>query len=783
MLFSDTAISLEPVPPWSAPTLGPTAMVGVALVLAGLTLWTYLGVKQATWRRVLVVLLLRLIALALVFGMMLRPSLAVTQLDGVETSKLLVIFDNSASMNVVDMDGKPSRWEQVNQLWASHEVQRRLLQLAAEQKIEVVKYVAAVDLAADNPQALADGRRSDLGAWLHELWQKHGHEKQVRGIVLFTDGADNGTRFSAQDKARQWRGAASIQAFGAGDPSNVKFKKDLGLTDLKARPVPVSVQGELVVEAVVQAPGFGKVKVDIGVWLENVSDKKTQLFKEIKDFEINQEKDQHVIVKGIAPEEQGEYKLTMKIMPHPDEANKDNNEISTYVQVIKSKINVLWVDRFRVWEPTLAIRTLAAEPRFAIRFVTLPAKGIDDPHKFYEFAQRHYDVIVIGDVSAQDFSLANPKIFGTIKEMVAKKNTGLLMLGGPETFCKGGWRKHDEFMSLLPVTFDLPPENAEFSNAEVRLAVTPDGLDLPFLRLEPSPKKNEEMWDGKFEPLPGIAPVGTLARDATPLLLGRKKELVMAATRTGTAGRVVVFASDSTHSAWRDNTEAVRGYNRFWKNLIFWLAKEEDNANQLWISLDKRRISTDGADMLGFTFGLKRKGGFELPKATFTAKVVHEKREYAVRHVAERQHQRGSFQGAKEPGEYRLVIKGAAKDGDHDVQAEAVARFLIVSEDIEMLRPAADHEPLRKIVAASDGRFHLAQAQPLLHYLDELRTQVNREARHKTVNWPDWRRLPASESARDQLPALWNSFSLASLLIFVGLLSGEWALRRWWGLV
>ncbi len=764
--------------PWSLPTVGPAGLLGVALLLAGLTVWTYLGVKKATRSRLLAVLLLRMAALATVFGLMLRPSFALMQFEGVETSKLLVIFDGSISMNAADVDGQPTRWEQVNRLWSGSEVQHRLRQLAVEQKIEVVKYVAAEELRADEPGLAASGRRTDIGGWLHQLWQKHAHEKHLRGIAIFSDGADNGTRFSAQDKARAWRGVVPIHAFGVGDPANARFRKDIGLTDLKVKTSPVSVQAEMEIAAVVQAPGFEKTKVDVGVWFESISDKRSVLFKEIKDFEIRQVKDQNVLVKGIAPEEPGEYKVTLKITPHPNEVNKENNEISTYVHVIKSKINVLWVDRFRVWEPTHAIRTLATEPRFAVRHVTLPAKGGVDPLAFYEFDQRHYDVIVIGDVSAKEFSWGSPKVFGTIMEMVEKKKTGLLMLGGTQTFCKGGWREaYPGFPNLLPVTLDVAAEQAEFTTAGVWVTPTKDGADLPFLQL------GEKVWNDKFDALDGIAPVGALAKDATALLLGRKKELVMAATRAGGAGRVVVFAGDSTHTAWRDNPDAVRGYNHFWKNLVFWLARQEDNANQLWINLDKRRVTTDAADALGFTFGLRGKGGAELPNASFTATVFREKQEFPVRVVSVGDRRHGSFQGAKEPGEYQLVIKGTAKDGGIEVKTEATARFLVAVDDDEMLRPTADHESLSKIAALSEGRFHLAQEQALLHYLDELKSVVNRESRQKTVHYPDWRRTPASESARDQLPALWGSFSLASLLLFIGLLSGEWGLRRWWGLV
>ncbi|MBI2805739.1 MAG: VWA domain-containing protein [Planctomycetes bacterium] len=774
----------QPVEPWSAPAIGMPGLAAVALALALLTLWTYVGARQATWRRVGIILTLRLAALALVFSIMLRPSFAFLELEGVENTKLLVVFDRSASMNVADADGRPSRWQQINQIWDAPTVKRRLRQLAEMQKIDVVKYLGDADLHKDEPGAEASGKRTDLGAWLHELWQKHAHEKRLRAIALFSDGADNGTRFSAPEKARAWRGMTAIHAFGAGDPANTKFKKDIGLTDLKVKTSPVAVNAKMVLEAVAQAPGLGQEKVDIVVSMENVETGKALVFKELKTFKLVGEKDQHIVIPGIAPKEPGEYKVTLKVAPHPDESNLKNNEITTFVQVLKPKINVLWVDRRRVYEPTFAIRyALAPEPRFAVRLVTLPVRSEEDPVRFYQFDQRDYDVIVIGDVTAKEFSLQQPKFLATLAAKIREKKIGLLMLGGTETFCKGGWSEHTDFMSLLPVKFDAPAGKSDFMVKEIRPTPTPDGKAAPFLRFDANQERDLAVWQTTFDLLEGISPTGGLADGATALLKSTQDELVMAATRASAASRVAVFGGDSTYRAWRDNPEAIRAYNHFWKNLIYWLAKQEDNANRLWIALDRRRLNVDAAETLGFTFGLKGKTGAELPNAKFSAEIVGPKN-HAVQFAPEGQSQRGTFQTTARPGEYRLVVKATAKDSDgNNVQAESAARFMIVSEDIEMLRPAAEHGTLRRIAAESDGRFRLADEAAFVQFLDELREQVNRESRQKTVHWPDWKRLPTSESARDQLPALWSSFALVSLLLFVALICGEWSLRRWWGLV
>lgn len=749
----------------------------LAFLLVAFTIWTYVGVKNATWKRVGIVLLLRLGALGIAFCMVMRPSLAFTELEGVEPTKLLVVFDASESMNASEADGKPTRWQHATKVWTSREVQRRLDRLRREQRIEVVKYLAAEDLRPDDRDAAADGKRTDLGAWLHQLRAKHAHEKHLRGVILFSDGADNGTRFSAQEQARLWRGIAPIHAFGVGDPANPKFRKDLALTSLKVKPDPIFVKSNLTIEAIVQAPGFEKTEVDIVASIEAVGGKSTRP-PESRKLVITQEKDQPIVLKSLAPDEPGEYKVTVKITPHADEANKENNEISTFVQVIKQKINVLWVDRPRVYESTHAIRyALAPEPRFEVKYFEPPTDGKGDSLKFYEF-ERNYDVIIIGDLTARQFSLGDPKIFDKINEHVTKKKSGLLMLGGTETLGNGGWAKHAALADLLPVRL---PDKADVLANDVQPVPAKEAADLPFLKFDVHPEKNIKLWKEEFEPLKGVAPLGPLLKDSTKLLEGNG-ELVMAATRKGDGGHVVVFGADSTYLAWRNSPDAVAGYRTFWRQLVLWLAHQEDRDNRLQVQLDKRRLNANAADVLNFTFSLHGKTGV-IADATFKAEIIGPRQKHALTTARDGQQQRGTWQPPKEAGAHRLVVEAKARVDGKEVEAKAEAQFLVALDDIEMLRPIADHETLAKTAAAADGRFHLLDEPALLQYLDDLQGQVNRESRHKTTHWPDWTRVPASTHARDQLAGLWSSFALIGLLLFTALVGGEWLLRRLWGWV
>src|SRR5262249_51332944 len=99
--MTDTSLffSSRPAFPWSVYPLGLPALAVVAVLLVLLTIWTYLGHPQATRRRVLVVLALRLGALAVALLTAVRPS-AGFQEEPKVPSVLLVGIDLSRSMTV-----------------------------------------------------------------------------------------------------------------------------------------------------------------------------------------------------------------------------------------------------------------------------------------------------------------------------------------------------------------------------------------------------------------------------------------------------------------------------------------------------------------------------------------------------------------------------------------------------------------------------------------------------------------------------------------------------------
>src|SRR6185369_10942629 len=67
-------------------------------------------------------------------------------------------------------------------------------------------------------------------------------------------------------------------------------------------------------------------------------------------------------------EQTGEIKVTVKIDPIPGEFTLLNNEMSTYINVRKEGITILWIDRPRREEATGILRALNKDARFSITY-------------------------------------------------------------------------------------------------------------------------------------------------------------------------------------------------------------------------------------------------------------------------------------------------------------------------------------------------------------------------------------------------------------------------------
>ena len=775
MDWPDLTYSLNPTwPAWLPDGAALPAFLGAAAVLGVLTFWTYLGQRGASFRRIVLVLLLRLAALVVALLVALRPSVGMQVYEGLEPSKLLIVVDFSKSMTIPDDFNSTSRWDHARGLLASRPVVDALKRLSADEQIEVVYYQGAGELAEFNPQGEAIGERTDIGVWLHDLHAKHAGRDKLRGLLIFSDGADNGNRFPVLDEANKWRSVCRIYTFGHGKPQEDSDRKDLIVASIKADS-PVPAKTKLTVKGIVHALGFKDVVVKIELWSQGSHEKEPKLLGETEKHTLKEERNNEIVLVRDAPDVPDEYKLTLKVEKIEGETDVTNNEASTYVRVTKEGVSVLWVEgRKRPYEAIFALRALAADKRFRVDYVEGDARAL------IATPPRAYDVIVIGDLGVPQFSGGDARILDKLRELVEERKVGLLLLGGIDGLGKGGWGS-SPLRELLPVNLETTAQ----LDKPVRMRPTDPTINVfPFLKLDDDPDKNRKLWEN-LPKLEGMAHLGALRNPATATVLakGNDEDLLMVAGVPG--GRVIVFGGDSTWKWLHPKSDAA--YTKFWRQVVLWLANQDEQAGNLWIDIDPRtrRLSAGSPERLEFTFGLKGKVE-EIAAAQFTARAIGPKGEVinVPRSTPEKKHQRGNLAAPAMPGEYILEIEGKGKDTDGTLVTDKKAvHFLVVSENLELQRKAADHDLLRDIAAKTGGRFENAEEAALIKLLSELKGEVRKESHAKTVRWPDWERHPATDTLLDQIAGLWGSSAVIWLVLFAALLGTEWGLRRKWGMV
>jgi uncharacterized membrane protein len=421
------------------------------------------------------------------------------------------------------------------------------------------------------------------------------------------------------------------------------------------------------------------------------------------------------------------------------------------------------VDKARFPEPQLLCDALSKDPQIRVHAAWLRHSPDLDTGQadLFQFDKQHYDVIILGDVSAARLAQGAPQALAKIRELVDQKGTGLLMMGGYDTFGNSDWQGTD-IARLLPVELNVTGQ----VEGGVRLVPTDAGLRHYLLRLDDRLAENAERWK-RLPPLDGMTRLGAPKAGAVVYARSATGEPMLVGQQYGT-GRVLAFAGDTTHR-WIRNPEGLYNHNRFWKQLVRWLAKQEEAEGNAWIKLDTRRLAS--GSQVGFTVGLRGKGGVEVENAHFEVKVIGpDGTETAVPTARDKTEERGTFWKTDVPGEYRMVVKARGKDAEgQEVAGEATARFLVYQDTAEMSIRRADHDFLKKLAAAGGGQFH--RPEELKEFLQQLAAEPLPQLRPKAALWPEWRRNSLS------------GFLVGFFLLFVALLCLEWFLRRRWGLV
>ncbi|NQT38400.1 MAG: hypothetical protein HQ581_12965 [Planctomycetes bacterium] len=724
---------------------------------------------------------IRVLVILLVAVAMARPVVVYTEWIR-QPAVVFLMLDQSRSMKAPDARGGATRWDALRATLADG--REDLARLAKEVQIKVLVFdshaapVELVDGEVELPDQ-PDGDQTAIGSVLEELpLLAEGH--RVLGVILLSDGAQQARPPRATPPqtavARTRHLGFPLFPLGFGRSSGLGQAADVAVESLSVEET-VFVKSDLQVAAVLRFNGYVNRTIPVELRFETapgvmeVVDRKPVAVT--ADGQIINVEFSHTVTT------RGEHKVEVRVAEQPGELVTTNNSKSTFVNVLKGGLNVLYLEGTPRAEQKFLRRTLDSSPEIKVDYQWLDARrpGTYRGDFLEQFKPGKYDVYIIGDLDSNAF-LESKEMIGAAQasqqrwpalESLAEavdRGAGLIMLGGFHSFGPGGYYK-TPLAGVLPVRMheldrqqlDGPIREQLHHPGPLRIQPTPRGREVYGLMLAADPAEDRELWS-KLPPLEGANRFRGFSAGAEKVATTDKGIELLVAHSPGN-GRVMAFAADSTWLWWMGGFETA--HKRFWRQIVLWLAKKDQSMDsRVWVKLQGRSFGPQ--EKVAFTLGADSPDGDPILDATFEVKVLDPQGDrHDVRPVVGTEQVTGSFLKTKHPGDYTVEVSATKViEGLRQPLGKTTARFVVVEEDLELDNAAADVDTLESLAQMSGGQYYPPEMFPQL--LQELAEKV------ETLEVP-----------RDTSRELWSNWPF--FLLFVALLGVEWFLRKRWGLV
>jgi uncharacterized membrane protein len=366
-----------------------------------------------------------------------------------------------------------------------------------------------------------------------------------------------------------------------------------------------------------------------------------------------------------------------------------------------------------------------------------------------------YDVLICSDISLANFS---EEQLEWVRQWVAEKGGGFMMIGGITSFADGGWHR-TSWEKLIPfnMTGDRP---ARFDGFDLRFDVD-SGARHPVLQISEDPEENVRILRrGVY--LGGTNFVRSLKPAATALAWrSQPGDMPVLALQSYGRGRTMAFTSDAA-GGWGHTMMTTWGpeggtsneyYRRLWVNAVRWLAKNHLRGDSLPAELKPSALHVDAGETCRFTLRL-----LDLPDAAVTRAHLDlgDGRSVPLQRAAPGMWStETTLTGTQSrPWDVLAVMHDA---GGREV-GRASARVQVRAVSRELRNTSPDTALMAALAQASGGKL-CQSAADVRSFLQE---RMSHEAR-------------ARAAQTDRIPR-WDRAWLLTLLL--GLLCGEWAWRR-----
>ena len=734
-----------PLPWWLALVL--------AAAIGGVTFAAYrrpLAPLTRSQRAILVVC--RALVLTTVVLFLFRPIVLVTPRAG-NGSIVPVLVDVSRSMRLNDADGQTRLGRAIALL------QTNLVPALSRQFTPELYTVGERVEPARLDRLAGDARLSDLSGALAAIRERY-RGQQIAGIILLSDGGDTG-----QSAAAVTASGAPVFAVGLGSPDRIRDHEVTGVTAGDQRLDQASV--DLHVSAA--SSGFGRAPFQLRV-LGNGRELESRRVVPPADGAPIEE------VFTVSPDPVNPTVYTVEIPADESEAVAENNARSVLVNPAGRKRRLLVIEGAPGFEHSFMKRAWARDPALEVDSVVRKGKNAEGQDTFFVQAPAErtaaltrgfparrddlftYDGLVIANVEGDFFTRAQ---LAMAADFVGERGGGLLVVGA-RSFAQRGLTG-TPLEDVLPVELDerrgaLVPTVAggRAAGAQNKVIVTPEGEHHPAMRIGNSAEETRQLWSA-LPPLAGGALLGGPRPGAAVLAVAASASggtfPVVAVQRYG-RGRSMVFAGEAS---WRWKmllASSDRSYEYFWRQAARWIAGS--SADPITIAAPE---SAGAGDELSIAVEVRDAAFVPVADAVVEATLTVPGGEPRAIRLRRSDRVAGQYEArvrAVGPGAYR--VDADVRRGDAPL-GRAVRWLYVGGVDREFADPRLNEPWLRRVARASGGRYvRPADASRIVGWLQDATPQQ------------------AAPERRD----LWHEPWLFAVIVAV--LSGEWILRRRWGL-
>ncbi len=711
-------------------------VIGLFILAIFLAFLTYKRTYPPISKRKKALLLsLRIVALFCLFLLLSEPILTIAR-RFVQKPVVAILVDTSKSMNLKGT--QISRKEELQNLLKNKAFEK----LSSKATVETYGFADTLftfDSSQDFPESL--GKATSIGEATKYVEEKL-KDKNLRGILILSDGANNlgeDPIFVAKSKD------IPIYTCGIGEytpPKDIAIERiihhDIGYVDNK---IPIQVD--------ISQVGFDKLKIPISI--KRISGSRGKETQAQKNLTLSTSGGTQTLEFAITPKEEGLHQYELTVPQQKEELVKENNRRIFSIKVLKSKIKVLVVTGSLNWEYTFLKRALEKDKNIELKSLVYGKNKKVILGRFPQGEKELSQSDILIFVDPPNFIFAQYK--KEINDFVFRNGGSALFLLGKDFIAS---KAFVEATSILP--FDLGGAKIRYFPANLSLELTSEGSLHPITRLVENSEENLKVWS-EFPPFLGVASLGSPSKDAVILATFKNPsnpEIILPGIVVKNYGKGKMMAA-TVNPFWRwdfllwgigkDN----RSYQKLWNNSVRWLITRED-MDIINIFTDKKIYKS--GERINFCAKIFDQNYQKIKDASVLLKIKGEA-EADSEMLSLSLDQMGDYRGilrSLSPGKY--LFKGEVFRDETKVGSKK-GEFTVEEYSLEDADLSTDFDLLKKMAEVSGGKFY--EKDQIGNLVDDLELVEKQEERTKEIQ-------------------LWNHPIL--LILFIGCLSAEWAIRK-----